>query len=295
MAWALLLNSTKVIGSRYCTAVCTSMPCMKNAPSPAITTMRRPGARLSRGRTPSRCRHRSCSPCRPCRARPRTGPRAAPAGGGSPPRRCCRRRRRCRPRRAGPVELGHGVAVPHTLAVEGRRGQLGVRHRVGHPKPGRPPGPERARVSIRSDARRSSVWTWVQARYGGAEPMDTVGTAASASSRPARAVTDSRVPTTRHSPLPATASDTPGDHDTVTRGRRRTEPRCSRTSWHRAHMPPGAQHRTQRRSSARASSRATCSPAMMVTGRSPGAMRARWIRITDGSRLLDVRAVHLSC
>src|SRR5271163_1753952 len=72
------------------------------------------------------------------------------------------------------------------------------------------PGPDNARVSIVSDPRRSSACTCVHGRYGGAEPIETVRTAASASSRPARAVTDSRVPTTRHTALAATAWATPG-------------------------------------------------------------------------------------
>ena len=36
---------------------------------------------------------------------------------------------------------------------------------------------------------------WVQGRYGAADPIDSVRTAASASSRPALAVTDILVPT----------------------------------------------------------------------------------------------------
>ena len=37
------------------------------------------------------------------------------------------------------IELGHGVVVAHTRAVESRRGQLRVRHHIGHPNPGGPP------------------------------------------------------------------------------------------------------------------------------------------------------------
>lgn len=44
MAWALLLKITKVTGAACSTAVWTSMPCMKNAPSPAITYVRCPVA-----------------------------------------------------------------------------------------------------------------------------------------------------------------------------------------------------------------------------------------------------------
>ena len=79
-----------------------------------------------------------------------------------------------------------------------------------HPHARRRPCPVSATASSDSEPRRSSVCTWVDGTYGGADPIERVGTDASASSRPARAVTDMRVPTSRHTALLGTASATPG-------------------------------------------------------------------------------------
>ena len=69
-----------------CAVACDHDRCLRCTPPPSW-------------RTPSRCPRRSCTPCRPCPARRRTGRRAAPVDSGSRPRRCCRRPRRCPPRR----------------------------------------------------------------------------------------------------------------------------------------------------------------------------------------------------
>ncbi len=110
--------------------------------------------------------------------------------------------------------------------------------------------------------------TWVQGRYGGADPIDTVRTAASASSRPPRAVTVSRVPTIRHTALAATASATLGWPITPVTPSADDDPKPGVPATSLASGTVATRARSSARScssSARASSRATCSPAMMVT------------------------------
>ena len=80
----------------------------------------------------------------------------------------------------------------------------GTRSRLGRP------APESSRQIDCNDTRRSAACTCVHGTYGGAEPIDTVRVELSAASRPARAVIVNRVPTTRHTALPASASATEG-------------------------------------------------------------------------------------
>ena len=110
---------------------------------------------------------------------------------------------------------------------------------------------------------------WVQGRYGAADPIDSVRTAASASSSPALAVTDIRVPTSRHTALLRTASATPGWPITPVTPSDDDAPRPGDPLTSFASGTVATRARSAVRSSsnsARASSRATCSPAMIVTG-----------------------------
>ncbi len=144
-----------------------------------------------------------------------------------------------------------------------RRSASGTRTPIGRP------GPDSAWVSMRNEPRRSSVCTWVHGTYGGADPIDTVGTNVSTSSRPVRAVTDSRVPTTRHTALAATASATPGWPITPVTPSADEDPKPGVPATSLASGTVATRARNTARScssSARASSRATCSPTMMVTG-----------------------------
>ena len=148
------------------------------------------------------------------------------------------------------IQHGHRLAVAHPGPVVRRRfnsvfgTDSGTRRRVGRPLP------FNACVSSFSDPRRSSVWMWVHGTNGAADPIEYVGTDASASSRPARAVTDSRVPTSRHIALSAIAVGDPGmpHHAGHPERRRRSEPRCARDVLgigDGGHA--GAQHRAQLR------------------------------------------------
>ena len=202
MAWALLLNSTNVIGSRYWIAVCSSMPCMKKAPSPATTT----GPPTSSPRTPCRSRRRSCSPCRPCRAPRRSARRAGRAGDGLPRHRCCPRRRRCPRRRAPPrpaPSWRRGSGCPAPWWAGGRSSARGT---VGHAQARRPATAAQARVQLRQ--RRAQV---IGVDVGAGQ----VRRRRPDRDRPHRgqrvveagpAVTVSRVPTNRHTALLRTAS-----------------------------------------------------------------------------------------
>ena len=90
--------------------------------------------------------------------------------------------------------------------------------------------------------------TCVHGTYGAADPIEYVGTDASASSSPARAVTDSRVPTSRHSALSAIAGGDAGvaHHTGHTERGGRAEPRCARDVLGVGDGgDPSAQHRAQ--------------------------------------------------
>ncbi len=243
MAWALLLNSTKVIGSRYCTAVCTSMPCMKNAPSPAITTTRRPGASGFRAaeRHPDAGTEAVAHAAHAERDREPAPPPHRQVSG-SRPRRCCRHRRRCRLRRATRGRARpwrRGSAHPHRRRAVGsarcappRRApeaRSAARRRTS------------ARVSIRSDARRSSVWTWVHGKVRRRRPdgdrphrrQRIVEAGARGHRQPGadhQAQRRCRPPRRPHRDGPSRRSPRA---PTTNRN-----PVCRRHLWRRAHMPP---------------------------------------------------------
>ncbi len=125
--------------------------------------------------------------------------------------------------------------------------------------------------------------------------MDNVRTLANTSSRPVRAVTDRRVPTTRHTALAAAASATPGCPITPVTPSADDEPQPGVPAASLASGTVATRARNTARSassSTRALSRATCSPTMMVTG--PFAQRnARTIGCGSpiGSRRLNFSRV----
>ena len=125
--------------------------------------------------------------------------------------------------------------------------------------------------------------TWVLATYGGADPIDSTGTDASTSSRPARDVTLMRVPTSRHTALSASAVATAGWPITPVTPSADDDPIPGVPATSLASGTVAILARNIARScssSTRASSRATCSPAMIVIG--PSARRSAHA-ITCGS------------
>ena len=181
-------------------------------------------------------------------------------------------------RPVGQRRVQHG----HRVAVADARGRRAAAAAARCAAPRRAPArgsagrsrsaPASAATAIRADRRCARGCT---ARYGGADPIEYVGTDASASSSPARAVTVSRVPTSRHNAL---SRDCGGDaRDGPSRRspqrRRRSEPGVPATSLASGTVATRARSIARScSSSARASSRATCSPAMIVIG--PSARRS---------------------
>ena len=163
MAWALLLNNTNVTGSRYCTAVCTSMPCMKNAPSPAITTVRPLGPlyRTAEGHPDTGTEAVAHAPHAERDREPTATPDRQIVDGG----------------RAGvagvdddvdtvgqhAVQHRHGVAVAHTGTGEGWWAEFGVSHEIGHAHAPWPP-PSGQRPGQHSQRRPQVVGMHVSAR-----------------------------------------------------------------------------------------------------------------------------------
>ena len=161
---------------------------------------------------------------------------------------------RGRPSRRGTARRGRGA--PAAATVQRGRGL------AGHERP-----PCRQRDCQLRQRLPQIMGMDVRARHERGGAADRQGRdAARASSSPARAVTVSRVPTIRHNALSRTAPATPGwpitpvtpsaevgpgDRDSLASGT--VASRASSTA-------------RSRSSSSRASSRATCSPAMIVTG-----------------------------
>ena len=145
------------------------------------------------------------------------------------------------------IERGDRVAVPDARAVDApaaaaRRGSVGRRTR----SPGASSSCSRRSTAPTTPADHR-MCTWVHGTNGGADP-DREGRhrLARASSSPARAVTVSRVPTSRHNALSRTAPATPGWPITPVTPEADASPGHARRPWRRERVATRApQHRAQ--------------------------------------------------
>ena len=191
-------------------------------------------------------------------------------------RRCCRRRRRRRHRRAArrparPSRRGTACRGRRAAGVAARSAgtRSGTRTPVGRPSP------FSAASAVVSDPRRSSVWMWVHGTNGAADPIER--SAPRPAHRPARRA---RSPSAGCRPAGTarcrrSPSATPGCPITPVTPSADDDPSPGVPATSLASGTVATRARSIERScasSARASSRATCSPAMIVIG--PSAFRS---------------------
>ena len=224
------------------------MPCMKNEPSPAITTVRPPVS----ARTAERHADAGAEAVPHAAHAERDDEPAA-----APHRQVVDRRRADVARVDDDVDPSGSIRSSTVIASRYRipgPSCAGGRSSTAAPRPVRAtragrPWPDSAAVSSRQRPRRSSVCTWVHGRYGGADPIEYTRRRAQ------------RVVQTRRAPSPTSGCRPAGTaHSRRRRRRHRDAPsrrsrrarmtipsrECPRRPWRRARMrDPGAQQRPQ--------------------------------------------------